>query len=181
MTHNGTLNLSDYDFGVEAVRRSRTASTATLDLWDGLAKWKNRGGTRKTSSYQLDFQNFWRKTNKELESVAIGRNKFKRGTRLVMVFNNKALANVSAPLHKPSKESDTPTVFSKAHVQKIFDEFGITTPDKPGTAAILSFKLEAIEGQPNVYLVVPGFLDLWDSAGTHTRRSIAGVVQVLKS
>lgn len=169
---NGLLSLADFDFSVEITRRVGGV-VATASIWDAIVSFKNRGRTRKTANYSINLTNFAHNNPQiKADMLAIGTNRFKRGGKLIFVFNNQQLETISAKIKGVSAEWPNPVVFSKAHVQKIFDECGIATPDKDDTAAQIYIKLLPIQGQPNVFIVQPKFVEFEDAAGNKTKKDL---------
>lgn len=154
------INLSDFNFQTASVRHS----AHNRDLYDIVVTWRNKGRLRKTSNYNLVITNLARKEKANFMTVAVGANKYKRGGRVILAFNNKALAEGNAPIrHEPN--TDSYVVSSKPHAFKILEEFGIEEPNKPDTGLSFYLKAEKIEGQPNVYILKPVSISHTDASG----------------
>lgn len=160
------VSLSQFDFGVNAQRRYKSH-----ELYDGICSVRNSGRTRKTASHDINLSNFMKRNAKTHKSLAIGANRFKKGGKALIVFDNNQFADFSAAVHVSAK-NETMMVHSKAHVKKLLELFDLEIPTKDDTQISFYFKLIPIEGQPNVYIVSPVQVTTYDAQRTPFTKSL---------
>lgn len=127
-----TIILTDFDFTVD---RSRFTNA---EPHDGSVTIRMPGKTRKTANHELVFTPYFKKHRVKFKTVAIGKNKKKTQTPIV-VFDQHTLGQESATIRKYEKMSGI--VNSKGHSLKILEIFKIDIPAKPDEVVKLYFQL----------------------------------------
>ena len=128
-----SIDLTDFDFTVD---RTRFANIA--EPHDGSVTIRMPGKNRKTANHELVFVPYFKKYRVKFKTVAIGRNKKKTQTPIV-VFDQHTLGHESATIRKYEKLGGI--VNSKGHALKILDIFKIAIPSRPDEIIKVYFKL----------------------------------------
>lgn len=125
--------MTDFDFTVD---RARFANI--VEPHDGSVTIRMPGKNRKTANHELVFVPYFKKHKVKFKTVAIGKNKKKAQTPIV-VFDQQDLGQQSAPIRKYEKLGGI--VNSKGHALKILEIFKIAIPAKPDEVIKVYFKL----------------------------------------
>lgn len=152
------VNLSDYDFGQPYVARSSKGGT-TCDM---IASIGVKGKNRKYNNHNLLITTFFKRTNANFQTIAIGTNKFLKRANIIAAFDKNGLQ--SAPIHN-NKGAGVVYVCKKGLILKLFNDLGIQIPEVSGTSTKLHLNLEEVEGQVGVYSIIPVKVERVDAYG----------------
>lgn len=128
-----SINLTDFDFKVD-----RTRIMNITEPHDGTVTIRMPGKNRKTANHELVFVPYFKRYKVKFKTVAIGRNKKKKQTPIV-VFDHPTLDQDSATIRKYEKLGGI--VNSKGHALKVLEIFKIAIPAKADEVIKVYFKL----------------------------------------
>lgn len=127
-----SIILTDFDFTVD---RTRLTSG---EPHDGSVTIRMPGKNRKTANHELVFVPYFKKHKVKFKTVAIGKNKKKTQTPIV-VFDHHTLGAESATIRKYEKLGGI--VNSKGHAVKFLELFEIAIPERADEVVKVLFKL----------------------------------------
>lgn len=128
-----SIDLTDFDFTVD-----RTRFMSISEPHDGTVTIRMPGKNRKTANHELVFVPYFKKHSVKFKTVAIGRNKKKAQTPIV-VFDQNTLDHESATIRKYDKLGGI--VNSKGHALKILEIFKIAIPTTADAVIKIYFRL----------------------------------------
>ncbi|SRR6266566_1030558 len=129
-----SINLTDFDFTVD-----RTRYMNISEPHDGSVTIRMPGKNRKTANHELVFVPYFKKHKVKFQTVAIGRNKKKSQTPIV-VFDQNTLDHENATIRKYDKLGGI--VNSKGHALKILEIFKIPVPSSMDEVIKVFFRLQ---------------------------------------
>jgi hypothetical protein len=124
--------LTDYDFAVDKTRLTSS------EPHDCSVTIRMPGKNRKTANHELVFIPYFKKYRVKFKTVAIGKNKKKKQTPIV-VFDQHTLGQESATIRKYEKIGGI--VNSKGHALKILEIFKIAVPAEADEVIKVYFRL----------------------------------------